>query len=69
MWFLWENLKARDRMEDLGIHGRTTFECILKELGWRRWNGFIIFKNNKQWWVVVNTGVKIWVSLSAVRIC
>ena len=37
----WENLKERDRLEDLGIGGRIIFEWILKTSFVRVWPGLI----------------------------
>jgi hypothetical protein len=36
-----ENLKGRDRLEDLGIDGKIMLECILGKQGGRMWTGFI----------------------------
>ena len=55
-WFWWETLKERDHMKDLGTDGRIILECILKELGWRMWNGFIIFKT-------ISSGELLWTRL------
>jgi hypothetical protein len=38
-WF--ENLKGRDRLEDLNVDGRIILERVLGKQGGNVWNGFI----------------------------
>jgi len=39
--FWLENLKGRDQLEDLGIHGKVTLEWILGKYGGKVWTGCI----------------------------
>jgi hypothetical protein len=42
--FLPENVKGRDRLEDLGVDVRIILKFILSELGVRMWTGLICLR-------------------------
>ena len=48
---LWQNLKERDRLEDLGIDERITF-VNLREIGW---DGVYVTRDRDKWSVRMNT--------------
>ena len=39
--FWWGNLSERDRLEELGVDGRTILKCVFKKLDAELWTGLL----------------------------
>jgi len=48
-----ENLKKRDPLEDLGIHG-ANIRMELTEIGWEGVDWIHLSQDRDQWWALVN---------------
>jgi hypothetical protein len=51
--FWMENLKKRDPLEDLGIHG-ANIRMELTEIGWEGVDWIHLSQDRDQWWALVN---------------